>query len=75
MQHVNPDKLLYNFCDQRLSFEFKMKKKGIKSPRKDDLLFHKRLTFSHDRYKNTIKINLSKYEKGDETLHKLAFPK
>jgi hypothetical protein len=52
-----------------------MKKKGIKSPRKDDLLFHKRLTFSHDRYKNTIKINLSKYEKGDETLHKLAFPK
>jgi hypothetical protein len=39
MQHVNPDKLLYNFCDQRLFFEFKMKTKGIKSPRKDDLLF------------------------------------
>ena len=49
MQHVNPDKLLYNLCDQILSFEFKMKTKGIKNPRKDDLLFHKRLTFSHDR--------------------------
>jgi len=30
MQHVNPDKLLHNFCDQRLSFEFKMKTKALK---------------------------------------------
>lgn len=41
MQHVNPDKLLHNFCDQRLSFQFKMKQKAIKVQGKMNFCFTK----------------------------------
>ena len=41
MQYVNPYKLLYNFCDQRLSFEFKMKKKALKVQGKMTFYFTK----------------------------------
>jgi len=41
MQHVNPDTLLHNFCDQRLSFESKMKQKAIKVQGKMTFYFTK----------------------------------
>jgi hypothetical protein len=40
-KHVNPDKLLHNFCDQRLSFELKMKKKALKVQGKMTFYFTK----------------------------------
>ena len=66
MQHVNPDKFLHNFCGQRLSFEFKMKQKAIQVQGKKTFYFTKKLL--------SVRTD-NKYQKGDETLQKLAFVK